>query len=262
MKIIFLIALVFISIIIYAGINHDTGIINTTRLNGEGCTCHNQYFNDSVHVWIEGPDSILVSDTVAYKIFLSGGPAVKGGFNVAVRFGVLKSDDSTTYVSFNELTHSFPFEFKEDTIFWNFSYVTPDSSTIDTIYSVANSVDGNGNPTNDEWNFGENFAVHIIDIPTNSQDLKIQPAKYVLEQNFPNPFNPNTIISYRLPFQSHVSLKVYDIIGNEIATLVNEEKSIGEYEVEFNASGLSSGIYFYRMETKNFAASKKMLFLK
>ena len=68
---------------------------------------------------------------------------------------------------------------------------------------------------------------------------------FSLEQNFPNPFNPTTLISWQLAVGSLVTLKVYDVLGNEIATLVNEEKAAGEYEVEFNATELSSGVYFY-----------------
>ena len=84
-----------------------------------------------------------------------------------------------------------------------------------------------------------------------------------LYQNYPNPFNPVTWISYRLQKQSNVSLKVYDILGNEIATLVNEKKNAGSYKAEFNGSNLSSGIYYYKMETVgNIRDTKRMVLLK
>ena len=73
---------------------------------------------------------------------------------------------------------------------------------------------------------------------------------FTLEQNYPNPFNPSTVISYQLPVSSDVTLKVYDVLGNEVATLVNEEKSAGSYEVEFSADGLTSGIYFYKLTNR------------
>jgi hypothetical protein len=85
---------------------------------------------------------------------------------------------------------------------------------------------------------------------------------YVLEQNYPNPFNPNTTIRYQVSDFSPVTLKVYDVLGNEIATLVNEEKMAGNYEVEFNAIQLPSGIYFYKLIAGSFVESKKMLLLK
>lgn len=76
--------------------------------------------------------------------------------------------------------------------------------------------------------------------------------EYDLDQNYPNPFNPNTIIKYQLPNKGFVTLKVYDILGNEIATLVNEEKSQGSYEVNFTASSLASGVYIYKLQTEDF----------
>ena len=88
------------------------------------------------------------------------------------------------------------------------------------------------------------------------------PTNYELYQNFPNPFNPSTRISYSIPELSNVTLKVYDILGNEITTLVNEQKSPGHYTVQFNSKNLSSGIYFYTLQTGNYTATKKMILLK
>jgi hypothetical protein len=88
------------------------------------------------------------------------------------------------------------------------------------------------------------------------------PKTFSISQNYPNPFNPSTKINYEIPEKSTVNLKVYDILGNEILTLVNEEKQLGRYEVEFNAINLPSGIYFYRIKAGNFVQTKKMLLLK
>ncbi len=88
------------------------------------------------------------------------------------------------------------------------------------------------------------------------------PDDYLLEQNYPNPFNPTTKIKYQNPQLSFVILKVFDVLGNEVATLVNEEKTIGNYEVEFDATNLPSGIYFYQLKTNNFTQTKKMILLK
>ena len=86
--------------------------------------------------------------------------------------------------------------------------------------------------------------------------------KYILYNNYPNPFNPSTKIKYSLPRQSHITLKVYDILGKEITSLVNEEKPSGNYQVQFNAANLPSGVYFYRIQSGDFIQTKKMILMK
>ena len=87
-------------------------------------------------------------------------------------------------------------------------------------------------------------------------------SEYRLNQNYPNPFNPTTTISFTIPTTSNVSLKVFNILGKEVATIINETKIAGNYSVKFNAGGLSSGIYFYQLTTENFTATKKFTLLK
>jgi len=88
------------------------------------------------------------------------------------------------------------------------------------------------------------------------------PKQFALEQNYPNPFNPTTTISYQLPVASQVSLKVYDVLGREVMTLVNGRQDAGAYNFNFNASDLSSGVYFYRLQSGNFVQTKKMMLVK
>jgi len=88
------------------------------------------------------------------------------------------------------------------------------------------------------------------------------PQSFNLLQNYPNPFNPTTVISWQLPVSSHVLLKVYDVLGREVATLMNEEKPAGFYETEFQGSYLTSGVYFYRITAENYTMTKKMLLTK
>jgi photosystem II stability/assembly factor-like uncharacterized protein len=99
-----------------------------------------------------------------------------------------------------------------------------------------------------------------------NEDTGEIPAEFSLSQNYPNPFNPSTVISYQLPVSGNVTLKVYDILGNEIATLVDEYKSAGSFEVEFNPASrikdLASGVYFYRLKVGEYTAVKKMLLIK
>ena len=95
------------------------------------------------------------------------------------------------------------------------------------------------------------------------------PKNYELRQNFPNPFNPSTIISFQLPRNGNVSIKIYDVNGREVQTLVNESMNAGSYEVSFDATGLSSGVYYYRLEVRNssstsnvFSDTKRMMYLR
>ena len=90
------------------------------------------------------------------------------------------------------------------------------------------------------------------------------PIKFSLEQNYPNPFNPSTSIQYAISSKQFVTLKVFDLLGREVATLVNEEKTAGSYEIEFGVKSLelSSGIYFYKLQAGSFVETKKMILLK
>jgi hypothetical protein len=87
-------------------------------------------------------------------------------------------------------------------------------------------------------------------------------TRFALEQNYPNPFNPSTTISFSLPSKSFVTLKVFDIMGREVATLVNEELSAGNYLQKWNATKMSSGIYFYRLQAGSFTETKKLVLLR
>lgn len=95
-----------------------------------------------------------------------------------------------------------------------------------------------------------------------NSSVDLLPNTFALFQNYPNPFNPNTRIQYSINSREFVSLKVYDVLGDEIAALVNEEKSAGTYEVEFKGSQLSSGMYFYNLTSGSFSETKKMILMK
>jgi D-alanyl-D-alanine carboxypeptidase len=123
------------------------------------------------------------------------------------------------------------------------------------------------------------FETAINFVPTVIKDIKDHQPEFYLSQNYPNPFNPSTTINYQLPTKSQVSLKVFDVLGNEIVSLVNQEQNAGSYEVKFSAEGgsahggdaykLSSGIYLYRIQVENqtenmagFIETNKMMFIK
>jgi hypothetical protein len=88
------------------------------------------------------------------------------------------------------------------------------------------------------------------------------PVRFVLRQNYPNPFNASTVINYALPYTSHVTIDVYNILGGKIETLVDTQQPAGNHQVVWKVKGRSSGIYFYRIKTGEFTETKKMVLLK
>ncbi|MBK9097156.1 MAG: T9SS type A sorting domain-containing protein [bacterium] len=128
--------------------------------------------------------------------------------------------------------------------------------------------DGNNNPIEDlyqTWNGSAWVNVNKFmysHLPTGIEQIEGELSTYNLSNNYPNPFNPTTTIKFQIPEMGFIALKIYDILGNEITTLVNEELQAGNYEVEFDASSISSGIYFYRLQSGSFVETKKMILLK
>ncbi|MCH7772776.1 MAG: T9SS type A sorting domain-containing protein, partial [Bacteroidetes bacterium] len=110
----------------------------------------------------------------------------------------------------------------------------------------------------------QNLFDNNFDISTGVEleDDSSLPFGYSLLQNYPNPFNPSTSIQYAISSRQFVVLKVYDVLGNEVATLVNEVKHAGSYEVEFDGTRLTSGIYFYRIISGSYSDTKKLVLLK
>ena len=116
------------------------------------------------------------------------------------------------------------------------------------------------------------FDVGVVKVSSNNKNMSYVfqnnlnaeiPDKFSLQQNYPNPFNPTTTISFSLVDNEFVSLKIYDILGREIKTLINnEEMESGFYEIDFDANNLNSGIYFYKLTTNNFSEMKKMILVK
>ena len=104
-------------------------------------------------------------------------------------------------------------------------------------------------------------ALPVI-VSVENEDESNIPKQLELFQNYPNPFNPSTVISYQLPVTSNVTLKIYDVLGNEFATLINGEKLAGNYQISFDASELVSGIYFYKLTVNGFSETKKMILMK
>jgi hypothetical protein len=133
------------------------------------------------------------------------------------------------------------------------AYLTASDSVMIAIFWLHNV-----NNKTDIWIAKDKFNP----VPGDVNDEYNNDFRFVLSQNYPNPFNPNTTIQYAINSRQFVILKVYDVLGKEVATLVNEEKSIGIYNAEFNVEQLSSGIYYYQLKAGDFVETKKMILLK
>jgi len=164
-----------------------------------------------------------------------------------------------------------PFTLAPNDTQWAMIAVVPGlgSSNLNSITQMRRKVEILRSLPYDSLAFGT-ISYPITDVEDEGQN--IIPKEFSLSQNYPNPFNPSTIIKYALGSRQYATLKVYDVLGNEVATLVNEEKPAGEYEVEFSAVGgsasggnaysLPSGVYFYQLRAGIFIETKKMLLLK
>ncbi len=158
-----------------------------------------------------------------------------------------------------------------------------DINTIWAQFQIARSVIGNGSTTisNSEFQItgtvgqpaiGTGSTQNIIhqagfwsglDFITAVEPIPdVVPAVFRLDQNYPNPFNPVTTIQFSVPKTAQVSIKLYDILGREVATLLDERMTTGEYKLQFEAAGLASGLYFYRMQSEGFVQSRKLTLLK
>ncbi len=219
-------------------------------------------------IWAKEPDGgYTYSNGIATDI--KGESYITGQFFGQVKFGttLLNSGDSANFFIAK-------YDANGNNI-WAEQSAIVDSNTIARGLGIA--ADNNGNcyvtgAFNGIISFGNKIIAGngfvakisntITGIITKKTDI---PDNFKLDQNYPNPFNPTTTISFAISHQSFVTLKVYDMLGREVATLLNQEKPAGKYSVEFNASnetGLSSGIYFYRIEAGSYAAMKKMVLIK
>ncbi|MEO8210627.1 MAG: T9SS type A sorting domain-containing protein, partial [bacterium] len=155
-------------------------------------------------------------------------------------------------------------------------------SIVNGQWSMVGNVSGHGTATSpNNYSYTDrnlasgkyNYRLKQIDLNGNftyynlSNEVNVGvPAKFDLSQNYPNPFNPSTKINYDLPFDGKVSIKIFDMAGKEVSTLVNEVKTAGYYSLDFNGSNLSSGVYFYRINAEangqNFVSTKKMMLVK
>lgn len=192
----------------------------------------------------------MSNPTILYWIFFNSRSTVKDD----TLFIQVSNDNGATWKTANSISGKQPF-WKQYRIELN-SFV---ATTSDMRIRFVAFDGGNSSVFDaaiDDVEYGDNLQLSV-----DKQD-NVYPTDYVLSQNYPNPFNPLTVIGYQLPVNSFVTLKVYDLLGKEVTTLVNEQQSFGHYTVTFNGAGLSSGVYFYKLQAGNFIETKKLMLAK
>ena len=155
---------------------------------------------------------------------------------------------------------------------WTDNGVAISTAANDQLYPTIVS-DGAGGAiiTWQDYRSGTNWDIYAQQVSANGQlgvvtdvqnDVAALPESFRLEQNYPNPFNPTTVIRYQLPVTSYVTLRVYNVLGQEVAALVNQEMKPGSYEVTWDADGLASGVYFSRLQAGSYTETKKLILLR
>ncbi len=264
-------AIAVFSLFIYEGIiASSSGMTGRTLKPGSssGCTCHSASPNSSVLVNIIGPSTMGAGDTATFMLKIKGGPLSRGGCDIASSSGSLILSSSEAFLKrvlesgSYELTHTSPKAPSPDTVTFTFKFIAPSTPGSATIYANGNSVNNDGTSSGDSWNYASSKTISVT--ATGIRETGVTTASYKLSQNFPNPFNPSTKISFGLAKSGNVSLKVYDVTGREVASLLNEYKNAGVYEMDFNANdyGMTSGMYFYKITSGDFSEVRKMILTK
>jgi len=220
---------------------------------------NNTIYPENFGIWSERNSTVYIVNSIVWKY---------GSYGFALK----SFDSSKIYSSYNILSDQFE---GENNLYKDPLFVNPlktdfhllsgspgiDSGTLNIagLNLPLTDFDSKDRFNNGRIDIGCYEHAIINSIPKISQEL---PSVYFLEQNYPNPFNPNTTINYSVAKSGLVTIKVYDILGREVTTLVNENKLTGNYSVQFNAAKITSGVYFYRMESGSFVQTKKLVVLK
>jgi hypothetical protein len=244
---------------VYSDANGRTG--RTLKSTTTGCSCHGPSATSSVIVTITGPDTVFVNQTALFTLTISGGPASGSGCDIAARLGTLNPVSSTLKLSNTELTHKSNTLMTAGSVTFQFNYIYATGPTVDTLYATGLSTNSNNSTSGDQWNWAPKKIIRVM-TATSVVDENNIVNSFILDQNYPNPFNPVTNIKFSVAKAGFVSLKVFNLNGQEITTLINEYKSAGNYSSTWNAGSLPSGVYIYQFTAGNFKSVKKMLLLK
>jgi len=227
----------------------------TLKGSTPGCTCHQSSSTAAVLVSVTGPATLAPGATGTYTLSVSrsSGTFSTGGVDIAVSSGTLALASGSTglKISAGELVHSAKFTGATTKTFTLTAPATPGPITI---YCTGA---GGSNPPN--WNHGTSLIVNVVSGINQIEEIA---TSYSLAQNFPNPFNPTTNISFSIPKSEFVNVSVYDITGKLVQELVNSNQPAGKFNVTWDANNFASGVYFYKIKAGDFVEMKKMSLIK
>ena len=229
-----------------------------------GCSCHTASAN--CVMTITGPDTIIVNTVNTYTISFSGSGSSLGGsaVDIATNIGKISTTDAKLKTSGSAGTE-LVMTGSRKTVATGTTYVVnitaPATAGAGKICATGMWCNGSGS-SGDNWADAPDKAITVVLGTTAVNENGLKKFDYSIEQNFPNPFNPSTSINYSLGVSGNVMLKVYDITGKEVSTLVNQFQNAGVHSVSFDASKMNSGVYLYTISSGSFSQTRKMVLNK
>jgi len=252
------IPLVLLSVLLYSIDSHayPGGIAGRTlKTSTAGCGgCHNS--STAITGVITGPGTVTTGQTYTYTLTINmASGSGKYGVDIAVKNGTLGVGTNGSIIKLlsGELVQSAGITYSNPKII-TFSYTAPATAGTDTLYATVDR------GFSGAWAFAQNlgFTVQTVSGIINNSN----PVSFGLEQNFPNPFNPSTQINYNIVNKGLVTLKIFDVLGKEVAVLVNENQEPGKYYAMFNGDNISGGVFYYKLESDGRTDTKKMILVK
>ncbi|MBS1517437.1 MAG: T9SS type A sorting domain-containing protein [Bacteroidetes bacterium] len=224
----------------------------TDQQGGTGATYYSVKFSDENKGWAVGDYNTIIRTENGGLNWTQQSSGIPGTNLKLSEIHIAKNDDRTAYIS---SYNNYIFKTTNSGANW-YKTVIPGYSDFNSIYFSSDNI-----------GYAVGYYARIMKTSNGGVtfagiEYSSIPGSFSLGQNYPNPFNPKTVIKYQVPASGNVSLKVYDIIGNEIAVLVDKLHNAGSYSVEFNGNNFSSGIYFYRIQYGNISDTKKMMLIK
>lgn len=257
MKKIIITSLVFLFILILNidSFSYPNGIAGRTRKSTLlGCgSCH--IFGTTVTGSWNVQDTVVAGQTYTFSLVITKTSSGKLGLDIAAKSGVLALAPSSQYVKLlsGEIVQSSGINLTTVTI--NFNYTAPSSPGVDTLFATVDA------GYSGKWNWAPDKGL-IVTSFSGIINKNLNAESYSLSQNYPNPFNPSTRIDFSIKKSGFTSLTIYDLTGKKVADLINENMNAGAYSFDFNAIGLSSGVYIYTLKSGDFNQSKKFILIK